>query len=142
MSEAGPVRGVVIAHGDMARGLVDAVAQISGVADDALIPVSNRGLSPDGIVDALRPFVGEGRVVVFTDMPGGSCALAARRISRDLPGVTVVCGVNLPLLLDFVTHRDMPVAELIPRILARGRDGITSAPAHQEAHGDRAVPSR
>ena len=142
MSEAGPVRGVVIAHGEMARGLVDAVAQITGVTDDALIPVSNRGLSPDGIVDALRPFVGEGSVVVFTDMPGGSCALAARRISRDLPGVTVVCGVNLPLLLDFVTHRDMPVAELVPRILARGRDGITSAPAHQEAHGDRAVPRR
>ena len=74
MSEAVPVRGIVIGHGDMARGLVDAVAQIAGVAEDALVPLSNRGLSPDGIIAALQPYVGGGSVVVFTDMPGGSCA--------------------------------------------------------------------
>ena len=36
----------------------------------------------------------------------------------------MVCGVNLPILLDFVFHRDMPLDELVPRLLEKGRSGI------------------
>lgn len=43
-----------------------------------------------------------GATVVFTDLPAGSCTIAARRVAREVPGLAVVCGVNLPLLLSFV----------------------------------------
>ena len=36
------LRGVIVCHGLLARALVDATAQISGMAD-ALVPVSNSG---------------------------------------------------------------------------------------------------
>jgi hypothetical protein len=39
----------------------------------------------------------------------------------------VVFGVNLPMLLDFVFHRDLPLDELQHRLLARGRAGICSS---------------
>jgi mannose/fructose-specific phosphotransferase system component IIA len=40
-----------------------------------------------------------------------------------------VCGVNLPILLDFVFHRDLPVDELVSRLVGKGRDGIRTLPA-------------
>jgi mannose/fructose-specific phosphotransferase system component IIA len=38
----------------------------------------------------------------------------------------VLCGANLPMLLDFVFHRDMPLETLSERLIAKGREGIRS----------------
>jgi PTS system N-acetylgalactosamine-specific IIA component len=40
--------------------------------------------------------------VVFTDLPAGSCTLAARRLQRERPDLVLVTGANLATLLDFV----------------------------------------
>ncbi|MHB1094884.1 MAG: PTS sugar transporter subunit IIA domain-containing protein [Gemmatimonadaceae bacterium] len=102
MSE-GP-RAIVAAHGDLAEGLVSAVARVAGVAAATrLMPFSNATLGGTELVDALRHAVASsGAQVVFTDLPAGSCTIAARRIARELPGLAVVCGTNLPMLLSFV----------------------------------------
>lgn len=112
-----PVRGVVVAHGAMAEGMVDAVRRIAGGAADALIPVSNEGMGPAELQATLRELGGAGPVVVFADMHSGSCGMAAFASCRDCgrPQV-VICGVNLPVLLDFVFHRDMPLPELAERL--------------------------
>ena len=137
MSE--PLRGVVVAHGDLAAGLVDAARQISGVQEDALVPISNRGCSPDTLMQRLREEAARGPLIVFTDLPNGSCAMAARRVQHELPGVPVVSGVNLPMMLDFATHRHLPLDELLARLLERGRAHITCATPGAESHGDRAL---
>ena len=66
MSKEKMVRGVVLAHGTMAQGLVDAVTRISGVTDDALVAVSNDGKSPDTLQAELETFLGKGPVIIFT----------------------------------------------------------------------------
>lgn len=101
MSE-GP-RAVVAAHGTLAAGLVNAVACIAGDAAAArLLPLSNATLGGAELAEALRQAVSSsGAQVVFTDLPGGSCTIAARRVAREVPGLAVVCGANLPLLLAF-----------------------------------------
>ena len=43
MSDAEPVRGIVVGHGEMPRGILDAVRRIAGGAADALVAVSNDG---------------------------------------------------------------------------------------------------
>ncbi|HKJ02172.1 MAG TPA: hypothetical protein VJ997_06945 [Longimicrobiales bacterium] len=127
MSE-GPARGIVVAHGAMATGMVDAVRRIAGGGADALIPVSNDGMSPPDLKAKLEEIAGEGRVVVFADLLSGSCGMAAMVSARDQAQRAVVCGVNLPVLLDFVFHRDMPLDELVPRLVDKGRDGIRRLP--------------
>ena len=124
----GPARGIVVAHGSMAHGLVDAVRRIAGGGADALTPVSNEGMSPPDLKMKLEEIAGEDRVVVFADLLSGSCGMAAMVSARDRSSRAVVCGVNLPVLLDFVFHRDMPLDELVPRLVDKGRDGIRRLP--------------
>lgn len=136
MSEAGPVRGIVIAHGGLATGLVDAARAITGADEDVLRPVSNSGLSPEALAQRLNTAAGTGPLILFTDLPSGSCGIAARVLARGRSETAVVCGVNLPMLLDFLTHRDLPVRALVPRLLSRAREAILCVPATWESYGD------
>lgn len=128
MSESDGVRGVVVGHGDMPKGLVDAVRHIAGDVGDALVPVSNEGKSPDQLVSELDGVAGVGPVIVFTDLRAGSCGIAAAYSCRERERRAVVCGVNLPMLLDFVFHRELPLSELVARLVEKGRGAIVATP--------------
>lgn len=119
------VRGVVLAHGPMARAMVDAVRRIAGDKADALVPLSNDQKSSEALKEELDRTMGDGSVVVFTDLQSGSCSMAALATCRDGERRLVVCGVNLPMLLDFVFHRDLPVDELADRLVKKGKASIT-----------------
>lgn len=123
MSEA--VRGLIVAHSTLAQGLVAAVRQIAGVDEDVLQPLSNEGKGPEGLVESLQQAVGAAPAILFTDLGSGSCAVAARRVAMQRAATAVVSGANLAVLLDFVFHRDMPLPELVERLVEKGRSGIT-----------------
>lgn len=134
------VRGLIIAHSSLAAGMAAAVRQIAGVGDEALGTLSNEGQGPEGLREAVQAAVGDAPVILFTDLGSGSCAFAARKFATDRPGTGVICGVNLPVLLDFVFHRDMPLPALIDRLIEKGRGGIMGACTEEErAHVDRAA---
>ena len=138
MSDEG-IKGLIIAHSSLAAGLAAAVQGIAGVGDEALQTVSNEGRGPEGLLAAVRDAVGDSPVILFTDLASGSCAFAARKISMDRPGTGIVYGVNLPILLDFVFHRDLPLAMLVERLVEKGRGGINGAYTEESARADRAV---
>jgi mannose/fructose-specific phosphotransferase system component IIA len=123
------VRGVVVAHGPMARAMVDAVSRIAGDRAEGLQALSNDGKSPVQLREELDEAMGEGPVVVFVDLQAGSCGMAALSSCRDRARRVVVTGVNLPMLLDFVFHRDLPVDEVVNRAVERGRAAIDSPSA-------------
>ena len=137
MSET--VRGLIVAHSSLAAGMAAAVQQIAGVGDEALQSVSNEGRGPEGLLEAVRDAVGEAPVVLFTDLASGSCAFTARKIAVDRPNTGVICGVNLAVLLDFAFHRDLPLPELVARLVEKGRGGITGSCTEEKAHADRAL---
>lgn len=141
MSEGVPVQGILLAHGGMADGMVDAVLRISGAAPGVLLPLSNEGKSPETLREALDDLLGDGPAIIFTDLPSGSCALTARVLCRQNPGHdrVILFGVNLPVLLDFVFHRELPLGELIPRLLEKGRGSMMSFP-DSSSHADPVVP--
>ena len=128
MSEAAPIRGIVVGHGAMPQGLVDAVRHIAGAVAGDLVAVSNEGKSPQQLADELLAAAGDAPSIVFADLRAGSCGIAATYCCRNSDKRAIVCGVNLPMLLDFVFHRDLPLPELVARLVDKGREAIISAP--------------
>ncbi len=111
-------RAVVTGHGSFAAGVISAVEAITGQGG-VFATVGNAGLSPGGIETALRDaLAASGARVIFTDLPAGSCTLAARRIAKTDPQVAVVTGVTLPTLLAFALGADVREA------VARGREAV------------------
>jgi mannose/fructose-specific phosphotransferase system component IIA len=133
------VRGLILAHSSLAEGMVAAVRQISGVEEEALLSISNEGRGPEGLIEAVTQAVESSPVILFTDLSSGSCAFAARKVSFQRPATGVVCGVNLAVLLDFVFHRDLPLTELVERLVEKGRTGITGVCRGEGADADRAL---
>lgn len=121
MSE--PLHGVIVCHGLLARALVDATAQISGMAD-ALVPVSNSGCDRGDLEARVEAAVGSEPTVVFVDMASGSCLFAVLRRLRERENVRVVTGVNLAMLLDFVFHRNLSPDEAAKRAVEIGEKAI------------------
>ena len=102
MSSAGIA--LVAGHGDYASGLVSAAAEIIGEIG-AFVTMSNRNLGADEIERLMRDTISSrGIRVIFTDLPAGSCTIAARRIVRSYPDVMLVTGANLAALLHFASH--------------------------------------
>jgi N-acetylgalactosamine PTS system EIIA component len=133
------VRGLIIAHSSLAAGLAAAVRQIAGVGVEAIQGISNDACGPEGLIQAVREAAGDDPAILFTDLASGSCALAARKVAIERPQTGVVSGVNLPILLDFAFHRGLPVAELVARLVEKGRGGIIGACTEEAARADRAI---
>lgn len=129
MSDRPLVRGVIVGHGDMPRGLVDAVRRIAGDAAEGLRAVSNDAKGPDALRQEVDSAAGEGPAIVFVDLQAGSCGAAAAYACRGAASRAVICGVNLPMVLDFVFHRELSVDALVARLVENGRAAIRAAPA-------------
>jgi mannose/fructose-specific phosphotransferase system component IIA len=121
MSE--PLRGVVLAHADLAAGLVGAAQAIAG-DDTGLTALSNAGCDRAALAARLAATVGAGPALIFTDLAGGSCTTVAATVARNRPEVRVVAGVNLGMLLEFVFHRGEALDALAARVAAAGRAAV------------------
>lgn len=126
MSE--PLIGVIVSHAAVAQALVVAVQAITGI-DDALVPVSNEGCDYAALAGRLERAVAGRAAVLFVDLPGGSCLTGAARYAHDRPGLAVVTGVNLAMLLDFVFSRDTTPADAARRAAAAGARAIRTPAA-------------
>lgn len=120
------IRGVIVGHGDFAAGLVSAVQQICGLAD-VFAAVSNREYPAQELERVLREYVDAGAEIVFTDLPGGSAAMAARKVMRDNPGLVLVTGANLAALLEFALGERCGPATAARTAVEKGRSSMNSS---------------
>lgn len=128
MSSELRVRAIVAGHASFAAGMVSAVDAITG-RGAIFRPVSGAGLAaPDVAALIARTLDETGATVIFTDLPGGSCTLAARKVQRERGGITLVIGVNLPALLEFAM-REGGAGDDVTASVDRGRDTMRIAGA-------------
>jgi mannose/fructose-specific phosphotransferase system component IIA len=115
--------GVIVAHTDLAEALLTAVRAIAG-DETGLVAVSNRGSDLKALKQRIDAAVGGRPALVFTDMPGGSCAHTAAALARGRADLRVITGVNLAMLLDFVFHRELPLEAAAERAVHTGRASV------------------
>ena len=115
---------IVAGHGTFAEGMLSAIEQITG-RSDLFIGVTNRDLSAQDVEALIRDrLASSGAAVIFTDLPAGSCTMAARRIQRGQPGIAVVTGVNLATLLDFAFHTEAGDEHAVEHAADKGRAAL------------------
>jgi PTS system N-acetylgalactosamine-specific IIA component len=118
------VKAIVAGHGTFAEGMLSAIEQITG-RSDLFIGVTNRDLSAADVEQLMRDRLGtSGATVIFTDLPAGSCTMAARRIQREQPMISVVTGVNLATLLDFAFHAEAGDVHAVEHAADKGRASL------------------
>jgi PTS system N-acetylgalactosamine-specific IIA component len=133
MSEGEPVA-IIAAHGDLAAGFVTAVDQITG-RGDLFLAMTNEGMGAAEIERAMLELVDTRNIrVIFTDLPAGSCTIAARRVLAARPGVVLVTGASLPLLLDFMSHEELAPAEAATHAVDRAVRSLTTVPGAARGH--------
>ncbi len=132
------MRGLVATHGGIGAELVRVVEMIMGPGS-GLTALSNQGKSAQDLTGEMGDWLRtdparcqadeEGSiepVVLFLDDYAGSCANSAQLASGGADLVAIVSGVNLAMLLGFVTWRDdLDFEDLVVRLVGRGRDAIT-----------------
>ena len=121
------VRGVIIGHGSFAEAMLKTAMQIVG--EQPLIDVvSNTGLSGTLLNEKIKRVIQrdtEHETIVFVDLPGGSCTISCFNLLKNIRDLDVICGVNLPILLEFFMLREKyPAKELVPILIKKGKENI------------------
>jgi PTS system mannose-specific IIA component len=108
--DAGPPVGVVVVgHGRFAAEMVDTLLSVVGDIDGIEGVACRPDAAPETIGVAITEAVervdrGAG-AIVFTDMLGDTATNVSLRVADEHPGVEVVAGVNMPMLLKLTTSR-------------------------------------
>ena len=123
------IKGIIIAHGHIGDAFIDAVESIVGQCEE-LYAVSVSDLSAADIRERLLALVNapqaenEG-VVIMACLKGGSSWNVAASIAAENKRVRVLSGVNLSMVLAFLTKRTlMELDSLSVEIQKRGRTGV------------------
>lgn len=122
---------VIITHGGLAECLVSAVEGISGKHEHLKSIDVKYTDTTDSVRDVLKSSIAEvdaGKgVIIFTDMFGGTPTNIALSFF-NAGKVEIITGVNLPLLLKFVSYRPAkPLSELAVFLRDYGRSTIILA---------------
>ena len=122
---------VIIAHGSLASGLLEAAEAITGNNEEISLVSVGPDVTSDEVRERLENAVkdansGDG-VIVFTDMFGGTPTNIALSFLSD-GEVEILTGVNLPIIIKFLHHREEgDVSGLVGLLRTSGHESIASA---------------
>lgn len=120
---------VVAAHGDLADALLSTAELICGRLDDVhavgLLPTD----SPESYAERFMAAAGDpsGRLLILTDLMGGTPHNVALAATRRLPGSVLISGVNLAVLMEAATSIDALDGDSVEHLVARGREALVNA---------------
>ena len=113
---------LVLGHGNLAQALVDASIRITGDCEQIYtLPSSDyaaRQLQAE-IANLIESKNLTSGLYIFVCLKGGSYWNAAVRIAREYKNVKVISGVNLPLILSFITKRNDYSFDELEKILIK-----------------------
>ena len=83
-----------------------------------LTPISNQNLSLEGSLAKLREKASAQKdYLIFTDFPGGSCFMAAKKLSSLHENIHTISGANISMVLSFITKQEKFDTEELIRVI-------------------------
>ncbi len=121
------IRGIIVGHGGFSETMLTTAEQIVG-KQDLVEVVSNTGMSCTLLNEKLDKVVGQinkHEIIVFVDLPGGSCTISCYNLLKNREDLNVICGINLPILIEFFMLREKyPAEQLVPILVKKGKESI------------------
>jgi len=123
------IGGIVLTHGQISSTLIQAAQTILGEVDHVYdLSITDQSMSR--IISNLEQIVSsqnwEDGIIIMVSLKGGSCWNSAVSLARKFPLIEVVSGVNLIMLISFISKRiRFPIkelAEIIKEDAIRGID--------------------
>jgi len=118
---------VLVTHGTLADALKNAAEMIIGSQEQFLAigmePADDLTVLRDEIEAATRAFEKNDGVLILVDLMGGSPAKASSHLA--FAGTQVICGVNLPMLLEVLVQREgVTIQELTAIAMQAAKEGV------------------
>lgn len=136
---------IIVTHGALGKALLETASLINGRPPEKVFALSmDRATDPEALRNrlssAIRSVNGGGKVVILTDMYGGTpCNLSLSFIQKGR--VEVISAVNLPILLRAIDARErMGFTELMNCLEACGKRNIFRAVGVLEKTGGDRCP--
>ncbi|WP_045855201.1 PTS sugar transporter subunit IIA [Raoultella terrigena] len=117
---------LVISHGGFGRELVKSCEMILGKMDNVYCFSLEPGMAPEQLMDDISELLSAApeNIIIFTDIYAGTPSNVAA-IFAKLRGYPVICGMNLPMLIEAEMQREeMTLSELVSRIIEAGNGSI------------------
>jgi len=117
----------IITHEQMAICLQRATEKILGKQKD-LYPYTNLEDSLPVLAQKINQNIADtkpDKITFFVDLAGGSCWNLANMLHKEHKNVTIISGVNMPMLISYFTNlNEIPFEELIEKVIKDGSRGI------------------
>ncbi len=120
---------VIVTHGAMTDGMLDAAGMIVGPMDGVAGVALMESDDVESLMERVEAAVnnvdhGDG-VLILVDLFGASPFNASARLAMTREGIEVLTGVSLPMLLELVVQRDdQTLQELVEIAREAGTTGI------------------
>lgn len=120
---------ILLTHGPIGEAMIEAAKGITGL-DEGLHPLSVANMSVQEIAARLLSLINapdekQDGVIILASLKGGSCWNVAISVAKDQEKVRVVSGLNLSMVLSFITKRNnLSLDELSEQITQDGLRGI------------------
>ena len=119
------IGGIVLTHGDIGTALIHAAESILGDVDN-IYGLSTKNLSLADINSKLKEMIQaqnwESGTIIMVSLLGGSCWNSAVGLAKQLSKIEVVSGVNLNMLISFLSKRNQFSLQKLADIIKE--DGI------------------
>lgn len=104
-------RMLLVTHGSLGNTLIEVAKQIIGdIKDESITSISNEDFSTAELVEKIRTIADgdpDSFFIIATDFPGGSCFIASKKIASASKRISSVSGLNISMVLSFLTKRDL-----------------------------------
>ncbi|MCT6821453.1 MAG: hypothetical protein M3Z91_00685 [Lactobacillus apis] len=122
---------ILVSHGKLAKGMKDTVEMIAGQQENLeAYEAYENGTSDDSFINDLKNSLTLSKnddVIIVTDVLGGSVNNEATQLLKDHPNLTILTGMNLPLIITLVTTVNSGISdEKVSEAIDEGKKGVLS----------------
>lgn len=121
----------IIAHAPLASALKNCAMHVYSCDERVRERIVAVDVAPDDNIVAVSDDVadriaknGDKQTLILTDLVGATPSNIAETFGRA-PGVVIATGINLPMVLTAVCHRDAPFDEMVDTVMKAGRESIS-----------------